>query len=383
MSEGSVNFSVNTRLLEPSTEFSLDYRSVDIPSFMITGNVISFNVTDPTMPENVRILRAYINNVDKDYTNEGRIRSISGLDIGQYLARQKFKVECALENPSTTSINTRLNQILTNTDIRIARNQWLLSDIQMSNKYGESNWMCGEFSTKSDALTWLFKQYQKAKGMNRIRWYIDMSGYLRWFERHKRESAIPIFDDNDLVVDMQGNVDATNIVNSILGIGGEDGSIKVKLVDQTSINRYGLMDGDDIVDNQATESELTQMIKEELSLRSKEVYNVTLTMKHYFDVAPGMEFVFPDESDIKDERFTVVGVTLEGTPERHYTTIEMTTDESLINPMNTFEAIKAVVKDVLGDERTRVGEVLEVDYDNKLALVQPYSSETPVVARWV
>ena len=380
----SIRFTINSRLNNPFTEFTLDYTYSEDPPNLEMNNQVSFTVNDPYSPDELRLLRAYIDEDEEVETPGNKITTIQGSDIGFYLAKQSFELECNVGG--TPEINTApalLDSILHNTGIMIARGQPSMIPLEMPNQYGSPNWYCGVWKTKSDALDWLFRQYQRGRGMNKIRWYIDMSGHLRWFEHQSRETAIPLFNDDNRIHKLTIRRDATNIVNDIRGTGGEKGEIKVHLQDADSITQFGLQPGGTISDSQlTTEAQVIQRLTEELSLRSKEIYTVTMEMKHYVDYAPGMRFTFPEKNKISNETFTMIGYNLTGDPAKATATLELTTDESLINNPNTFEAIKAVIKDAMDDGKTQLGQVVAKDESTKTVLVETYHGGQRLVSRY-
>ena len=384
MSDGTLRFTITSRLNNPATEFTLDYKGATTPPQLDTGNVVSFTISDPYTPNQQRVLRAYIENVTWTEQPANRVIGMNGRDIGLYLLRQSFKLDCNIEGTAKINkANDIMDQILTNTSIIIARSQPRLIPLEMPNQYGSMNWFCGNWKTKSDALDWLFRQYQRGRGMQKIRWYIDMSGDLRWFERHSRETAIPIFNDDPRIKRLTVTSNAGNIGNDVSVTGGDKGEIIVRLQDRNSINRFGLQEIGVISDSQlTTNDQVTQRAKEELSIRSKEIYTANLEMKHYVDYAPGMRFTFPERNKIDDEVFTLIGYTLTGEPANATATLELSTDETLINSPNTFEAIKGVVKDIMNDGKTELGKVLEKDTNSKTVLVETYHGGQRLVSRY-
>lgn len=385
MSNGSIRFSVVSRINNPATEFTIDFKGASFPSAVNPGQPVNFTISDPYSPNEIRNLRAYVENVQYDLEAGGQAIGLTGRDVGLYLVRQKYELECSISGDAAIKkAPDLLDLILENTNIEPARGQPGMIDIEMPNRYNATNWFCGNFKTKKDALDWLFKQYQKARGMNTLKWYIDMSGYMRWFERGIREKARPIFADDSRVETMGLSIDARNIGNDVVVNGGSDGSITAHMQDQNSINRFGLQELGTIFDSQlTTQDEVNRAAEEELSNRGKEVYNLTVVFKHYVDYAPGMEFTFPDLPRASDEIFTLVGYTLEGTPAKSTATLEFSTDPSVINEVNTFEAIKGIVKDIMADNATRVGVVEEVNETDKTVKGTTYGTRENFVARYV
>jgi len=63
-----------------------------------------------------------------------------------------------------------------------------------------------------------------------------------------------------------------------------------------------------------------------------------------FYVEPGQKIKFTESDHYSDVEFTVVDITINGSPENHNTSINFSTDVSVLSADNTFEIMKAVIE---------------------------------------
>jgi len=250
---------------------------------------------------------------------------------------------------------------------------------------GVNTW-CGRWENKVDAIKSLFNWY-KRKSNKTIRWYIDINGKFRWFEVGPRLGREVIFGDDLRVISFNVQEDATNIVNDMTGTYGDsETGGTVHLTNNASIAKYGLCIDDTISDGNMDAAEMTAYLQWQLDNKSVPIYSATLTMIGYQDMEPGLQVQFPDDPYYDDKIFTVVDWTFtathsEGESPREQTTVNLTTDESVISLPNEFDVIRATAQSEADKVRSKVGTVSAVSGGR--VIVDLESSPGTVNARYV
>lgn len=237
----------------------------------------------------------------------------------------------------------------------------------------------GSLKTKKIAIDELFKTYALQTGCNRIRWYIDNEGKLRWFETNTTRNNIEfeIETQSELIEDFTIEENAENIVNQLTGYACDD-EIKSTQSDSASIAQYGLQVGDDISNSDITsQSELNAYVKEELDAQAWPIYTATLVLKKYYNVEVGQQMRFTDDPNYSDVIFTCTQVSVDGSPADVKTTLSFSTDENAIAPATVADVTSAIVDDALSDTSSSLGTVVDVsDEDCTNLLVRPSGSDT-------
>jgi len=399
---GITGFEVTKRLNDPGSTFTLNYSTTDHPQYFRSGEIIDFGLVDILDPNNISVFKGFIQNAERDHKSADATTILTGRDIGYFLTRQWFKWDCALPptTPATsTNINTILSDILVNTNMKIGRGQPSLANINLTNEYGKTNWFCTDWKKKNEVLEGLFRIYAKIQGLKKVRWFIDNGGNLRWFEIGNRNQPLNVVSDEQIfdgnaVINLTFRDNSENIVNYLWGSAGDKGQYTTVQYDNDSINGYtdshgkhhppyGLLEGDPINDSSLTQQELDTKVAEELNMKSAPIYSATLELLNYPHAEPGHLYQFPDDPYLPDELFTVVDVTLTGKPGNYKSTLNMTTDQSVISPPTAFDVIKTITQTIMDDGATQIATVIDVDYDNQLALVQPDGSTSLVITKYV
>lgn len=250
---------------------------------------------------------------------------------------------------------------------------------------GVNTW-CGRWESKNEAIKSLFNWY-KRKSHKTIRWYIDINGEFRWFEVGPRLGKEIVFGDDLRVVSFTVKEDATNIVNDMTGTyGTDDDGGTVHLTNNSSIAKYGLCVDDTISDSNMDETEMTAYVQWQLDNKSVQIYQATLTLIGFHDIEPGKQFLFPDDPYYPDKVFTAVDWTFTaqhstGESPRELTTVNLTTDESVISLPNEFDVIRATAQSEADKVRSKVGTVSNVSGDR--VIVDLESSPGTINARYV
>lgn len=245
---------------------------------------------------------------------------------------------------------------------------------------GVNTW-CGRWENKNDAIKSLFNWY-KRKSNKTIRWYIDINGEFRWFEVGPRLGREVIFGDDFRVISFNVQEDATNIVNDMTGTYGDsETGGTVHLTNNASIAKYGLCIDDTISDGNMDETEMTAYLQWQLDNKCVPIYSATLTMWGFQDMEPGRQVRFPDDPYYGDKIFTVVDWTFTNNQNGEMTTVNLTTDESVISLPNEFDVIRATAQSEADKVRSKVGTVSAVSGDR--VIVDLESSPGTMNARYV
>jgi len=368
--QGISEVEIRTQIHNPCVEFHLSYESEAVDPNFLTGNEIQFLLTNNYSQVGYSVVKGVIQNKDKDVKAEEKRYDLSGRNYGLYLVNQPFRRDCALgEKGNKVNANKLLKEILKDTNITIHRFQESLKvddkPLTFSNKYGDHPWFCGEFQNKYDALVWLFKQYSRVTNDTKWRFFVDFNNQLHWFPINKPRENKKVFDAyQDEIVDIRIQSNSENIVNYLEGFGGEDYKWECYFAHEPSIKQHGILYGQPIKDSSVkTEKELEDMVKKEVLLKAHPVHSLTIIIQNYCDIYPGQQVMIPDDSEYGDKIFTVTGVTINGSPEEYQTTIQATTDETVIAPADQFQIVKAIVKNELDKSGPEVGTVVSVDGD--------------------
>lgn len=386
---GIMSLEITKRLNEPGTSFSLEYVADTTPAAFTTGNLVSFGLVNPSSPSSLYMCKAYILNLEKSRSVASTHYTLTGTDVGYYLGRQPFSLDCSINNEKLITSNQLITLILQDTNINISRRHtqsgYGIRHFNLSNKYGETPWFCGKFSTKRDALDYFYRIYAGVMGKPRYHWYVDMAGDLRWFHTtgyHKHVDLV-LHDNDERLVDYTITENAENIINDLWGYAGEDSEHKVHYRDQRSVDQYGLLCGDDVNDSTMSQAQMNLEVKRQLSLHSAATFTLQATLKNYPLLQPGMRVRFPDDTDLGGKTLIVNETSIHGSPTDYNLTFTATNDQTVLNQPNTFEVMKAVAQKVVDDNKAEVGTVKEIDEDKNVAVVELQNTKEKVMAKYI
>ncbi|MDO9157955.1 MAG: hypothetical protein Q7U45_00755, partial [Burkholderiaceae bacterium] len=181
---------------------------------------------------------------------------------------------------------------------------------------------------------------------HRYVWYIDIDGYFKWFETTEdRGNVINISDDHPQLASLNIVEDNTNIVNYLEGYAGENSSIYRSVRDEASITQHGLLQGETIVDTNIIDGNvLLELLNTSIDNTKNPLYTATATFNGLLYTEPGQKHRFPDSDAYSSIDFTIVDITITGTPENHQTVINYSTDTSVLSADNSFEMVKIIAE---------------------------------------
>ena len=226
------------------------------------------------------MIKGSIERVSRDDTDNNRIYEIYGRDIGRMLIKQPFKYDCTkTENNVNKTALEMLQLILVDTGITIGRGQTQLQKVTLNSSENNLNRFCGSWEAKRDAINALFSQYVKITGINKLRWFVDLGGYFRWFEtKSDRFDYNYIFKEDDRIISFQVTEDATNIINRITGYYGENNTSITKNDTNSQNAGYGICVGQDISEPDMTQTQMDARLQMELDQKSSPIYTATVKM---------------------------------------------------------------------------------------------------------
>jgi len=203
---------------------------------------------------------------------------------------------------------------------------------------------CGKWNTKEEALNSLFSLYRRKTGKV-IKWYVNWEGYLEWFEVGEREGVEYFFKDTKPITTLKFTSDASNIKNYLTGSYGEgDAAGLVTVSNSSSITIYGKRVDDSFQDVCMDQTEMTAYLNKKLAILSVPVYNATVELVGFYHIEPGKQIVFPDDIKYSSKIWTVVDWNFSDEGGNAKTTLNLTTDESVISLPNEFEIIQSTAQ---------------------------------------
>jgi hypothetical protein len=372
------------RMTDNVTEMTIQCYTPLAPDAYRTGQPFQMNLVDPTLQDNFSVVKGTVEKVSRDDKNNNRIYEIYGRNIARILTKQPFKYDCTKDDGvKTNRVIDLINLILQDTGIKIGRGQTLLSNITLNTSSTGLDRFCGSWSTKKDALDQLFSQYVKLAGVSKFRWFVDLSGYFRWFEtRNNRMGGITyIFLDEDKVLDFKVTEDATNIVNDQTGYAGDNNSITAHATDTDSINKYGRCIGSNITESDMTQTQLNARVQLEINQKSGPVYTATVRLRGFYDYEKGTQINFPNDPYYSDINFTITDRTFHAEPTASgdgavYTEFNLSTDETVISIVNEFDTIYAAAKTEANKVACQTGTAVADASDGRVLV---YVNETGTV----
>lgn len=355
---GLTKFSIQERINDMSNTLGFEYSSsVGIPEHFIYKNDMGFVLYDTKQPDGFVTVQGKALEIEPDYSEGDTYFKVTGRTDGDILNNQPFNLNCVDGGDSSHTTEELLKLILQDTSIKVARNQkGFDSSISYNNDSQNANRFCGTFNTKKEALDELFKKYGKLSGANKIRWFIDIAGNLRWFElRGNRERPIIISLNDENILSFTPSRDCSNIKNDITVRGGKDSEIVAHVEDKASIDGYYNNKGiwvegwgrriEEISDSDlTTQEEVNKRANEELMQKKGPIYTVIIDYDGYYSGMVGDTYRFKDNDFVKGLIFTLVEKNVNGNPADWKTSLQFTTDESSNSIPNMFETINAISK---------------------------------------
>lgn len=371
---------ITDRITDKVTEVTVQCKTPLAPDTYKAGQPFQINLTDPTLQEGYTVVKGTVEKVSRDDKDNNRIYEIYGRNIARMLIKQPFKYDCTEDaNTQSNSVINLLNLILQDTGILIGRGQTLSQNVTLNTSSTGVDRFCGSWSTKKDAIDQLFSQYVKLGGLSKFRWYVDLSGYLRWFESANNRIADThyIFNDNQDVLTFNVEEDATNIINDQTGYAGQDNSITAHSTDEESIALYGRCIGETITESDMTQAQLNSRVQLEINQKSTPIYTATLVMRGFYDYDKGSQLNFPNDPYYNDVNFTITDRQFHAEPTASgegavTTTFNLSTDSSVISIVNEFDTIYAAAKSEADRVKSQIGHVVAVK--GGYALVYVYTT---------
>lgn len=354
---------ISKRINEASTSFTVQLKNPLDPDEYDTGETFEYTILDNTLPEGHAVISGLIETVDIDQKDGNKIWGLEGRDKGLKLTTSKYNVDATEENHTEHTVLEWLNLILEGTTITIGRGQVALSKIIKLTTDGQAtNSFTGNWTTKEDAINHLFAQYIRFSGAKQFKWYVDLAGNFRWFELQSRQgSPLQFFENDNRVIDFKAKKTATGILNDFTGYyGQEEDQTSVHLQNTASITKYGLRPADPVTRTDYTQEEMTYYLQAELDRKSKEIYTGTLELAGMQLIETGTRLQFPDHGKYSGVVWTVVDQTFTIEPGRITTSLGVSTDDSAISMTNDFDAVYAIAKKEVNDNKAVVAVVTNI-----------------------
>lgn len=361
---------ITKRINEASTSFTVQLKNPLDPDEYDTGEAFEYTLIDNTLPEGHGVINGLIETVDIDQKDGNKIWGLDGRDKGLNLTTTKFSVDSTEtvegeeeESHTEHTVEEWLDLILDGTTITIGRGQVALSKVIKLTTDGQAvNKFTGNWSTKEDAINTLFAQYIRFSGAKQFKWYVDWAGTFRWFElQSERGNVLQFFENDDRLLDFKAKKTATSILNDFTGFyGPEEDQTSVHLQNTASITKYGLRPADPITRTDYTEEEMTYYLQGKLDRKSKEIYTGTLELAGMQLIETGTRLQFPDHGKYSGVVWTVVDQTFTIEPGRITTTLGVSTDDSAISLTNEFDAVYAIAKKEVEDNKAQIAVVTNI-----------------------
>lgn len=238
---------------------------------------------------------------------------------------------------------------------------------------------CGKWSTKEEALNSLFSLYRRRTGKI-IRWYVDWEGYLEWFEIGLKKGIEYVYDTDGVLFDYESTSSCSSVVNRLTGTyGQDDGAGTVTLENTASITKYGLSVGQDVNNICMDETEMTAYLQHLLDIQSIPTHSAKATFPGLKLTEPGKQFMFPDEVYHGDKVWTVVDLDFGDEGGKPVTTLNLTTDETVISIPNEFEIIQSTAQNEVEKSLPEAATVTAVLDNNNLLVTKEKDGSTAIV----
>jgi hypothetical protein len=105
---------------------------------------------------------------------------------------------------------------------------------------------------------------------------------------------------------------------------------------------------------------MTDRLNWELSRKCVPIYTATLELNGVHIIEPGSQIEFPNNAKYSSVTWTVVDWKLSSENGKNTTTLGLSTDESAISLVNEYEAIQAIAKKEVQDNKAMTGIVTSV-----------------------
>jgi len=354
---------ISKRINEGSSSFNVQLKNPLDPDEYDTGETFEYTIIDNTLPEGHAVINGLIEDVDIDQKDNNKIWGLAGRDKGLELTTSKYTVDSTEENHIEHTVEEWLDLILDGTTITIGRGQVALSKVIKLTTDGQAtNKFTGNWSTKEEAINHLFAQYIRFAEAKQFKWHVDFGGFFRWFElQSERGVVLQFFENDDRVLDFKAKKTAKGILNDFTGYyGPEEDQTSIHLQNTASRTKYGLRPADPITRTDFTADEMTYYLQSELDRKSKEIYTGTLELAGMVLIEPGTRLQFPDHGKYSGVVWTVVDQTFTIEPGRITTSLGVSTDDSAISLTNDYDAVYAIAKKEVDDNKSTTGLVVSV-----------------------
>jgi hypothetical protein len=353
-------FTIQRRINETATQLTMRFADPLTPADYVTGSAFNFTLDDPTLPDGWIALTGVVESVNRDTKNYNKIYEISGRDKGRLLQRQPYKLDCTDSGSEGYTTIDILEDIFTDTGVTVGRGLTIDTTITFNTSGTGLNRFCGSWSSKEDAINQLFTQYTRLADLYKFRWWVDPNGNFRWLQTStERAGKVYFFEDDENITDFKVKEDATNIVNDITGYyGDEEIGDSIHMDMPESIATYGLCVGEDLNNTDMNMEQMTEEVTRELNQKHEPIYTATVEISGFYDYDPGVQIEFPNDPYHSNKTFTVTDITQHGMPPGVYkTTLNLTTEESVISLPNLYDIIQGTAQSEANDIRARVGVV--------------------------
>ncbi|KYC51338.1 MAG: hypothetical protein AMQ22_01340 [Candidatus Methanofastidiosum methylothiophilum] len=381
---GISNMEIQKRLTDSSTNFSMQYRTDKGNSDFRSGNPISFSLSGINTAIGIEVISGYLQRVRRTDRKASRVFTLSGRDKGFFLVKQPFNWNPTLGTGNYYDMQTLLLNILNQTGINLGRELTPGSNPSFTTQGDATDSWYGEFSTKKAALDSLFEKYRISKGLNKVRWFVDMGGNLNWFEIGKNNigNIQYITEDTPYVTEIETEDNAENIINDLTGFGCNDETVFAHRRIEESVSQYGLQIGDPITDSTVVSSAtMERLVLEELNQKAWPLYTAKVTFSKFYDVEPGMQVKFPEDDMYSDLIFTIVDKAIKGKQADYTTTFNAVTSDTSMSIINEVDALQAMITKAIQATKARRAVVVETDPETGYMLVRPFGSNNLIFAR--
>jgi hypothetical protein len=376
---------ITKRINEAATNFTLNLATPLPPHKFHSGDEFEYSLYDETQ-DDFTVVKGILEDVNRNKeTGSGIVYTTTGRDMGRLLVKQPFNLDCADATGNDYSFSDILNTILTDTGVKIGRGQKpLRTDLKITtNNTPNDNRWCGQWNTKQEALNGLLELYRELAGLNKIRWFIDFGGFLRWFEisNNNRIGKRFIFKDDENLITWNPGETCKEVINIVKGRYGDESTGElIVLKNDDSVNQFGKCISPEIISNtNLTREQIINKLQKELDQKSVPIYSGTLILSGFHHYEPGTQMEFPDDNDYGDKTFTVVDWSYNG--KENTTSMNLTTDETVISLPNEIEIMRAVAVTEANMVRSDIGIVTSNDNEQGRLTCLSYTTGAKINAR--
>lgn len=339
---GISKFEITNRINENIRQFSANLSGYPPIDRISSGNKFQLLLSDLYGASSPGFFKGRIERMRKSMKPGSSEYTITGRDNGVFLIQQPINFPCyqvSTGTKRTRSLGELLGRILKGTGCT-AGPEWANIDYSFSNDKADSNWFCGEFTSKKNAIDALLRRYLESVSLkdDAYRWYIDVYGVVRVFNYYASNRPQIVFDEHRKeieTIDFEDN--AEQVANDITFIGGEKSDISIRLFNSSSMQHYGRRVGTPVQKTYIkSQSELSTYGQKVLDRQSHPIYVGALTMAGYPPAECGLGIKFPFDPDFGDKNFVITSVQHTGSPGEYKTKLDFSTDSNLVlNPSIT------------------------------------------------